>query len=390
MAKKSKGIDVSFEEFNDMISGFSEFGSLIDDSEYANVPDWISTGNYTLNALISGDIFRGVPAGKITVFSGEEATGKTFLSLNVAKQAQLKDYMVFWIDTESALTKELTDRFDINPKRFRYDVFGVVSEVITFVKKTTNHFLQLKKEGKNPPKIIFVLDSLGNLSTDKETSDSLDGNLKKDMTRAQEIKRMFRVLTTEVAKIQAPFVIINHVYEMVGSFIPMKTQAGGSGVKYNSSVTVNLSKAKLKETSGKQVGVTVTCKLDKARFTIPSEPKKIQIHFLKGMNPFIGLESFITPEVAEKIGFGPGKLSPATSKYTHDSKEFPSYWVNFETNKNVKKQMIYNTEYFTQEKLEIINEEAKKQLTYGLDDLNVSELVEEDNNEIENSINETE
>ncbi len=372
---KSKEI-ISFEDFNKELDKISEYGSILEDSEFARVEDWISTGNYTLNALISGSIFKGVPTGRFTVFSGPEASGKTFLGLNTALQAQKKGYNIIWIDTESALDIDTIKRFGIDPKKFRYEVLSSVTDVITYVKRITSILKEGKKNKKGYPKIMFVLDSLGNLSTSKEISDSESGNEKVDMTRAKEIKKMFRVLTTEIGILQLPFIVINHVYDSIG-FISQTVQGGGSGLKYAGSIIVVLSKAQMKENDGSKVGVIVTAKLQKARFTIPAVPKKIQIHFLKGMNPYVGLETFINENNMDLVGFAPGKGKD--NKLTEfDRKEFPSVWYDFKQNKNVKKKDVYNETYFTQEVLEIIDKQAQKELTYAFDtnDVEIEKIVD--------------
>jgi hypothetical protein len=157
-----------------------------------------------------------------------------------------------------------------------------------------------------------------------------------------------------------------------------------SGVTYNSSITVNLSKAQMKDSTGQKVGVTVTCKLDKARFTVPGFNKKIQIHFYKGMNPYIGLESFMNENTFDELGFGPGKISGG--EYTYDGKDLPSFFAVKETGKNIKRNDAYTSKFFTPERLEVINKLAYQQLSYkNAQDL---ENIEEMNDEIEVEENE--
>jgi hypothetical protein len=158
---------------------------------------------------------------------------------------------------------------------------------------------------------MFVIDSLGNLATEKEVADAITGSDKRDMTKQQNLRSMFRVIGTDLAELKIPLVMTNHTYQAVGSYIPMEIQSGGGGSIYNASVILNLGKAQLKDGDAEaqsqgvqKTGIIVTSKPAKNRFARP-HPIKFHISFYKGMNPYVGLENFVSWELC---GIGRGRL----------------------------------------------------------------------------------
>jgi RecA/RadA recombinase len=184
--------------------GSAEFGGFID------------TGSYILNALLSGSIFGGVSDNKITAFAGESAVGKSFFVLGIVRAFLDKNptAIVVYYDTEAAVTKKMMSERGIDVERV------IIAEPDT-IQKFKTHALKLieayeKTSESERPKMMFVLDSLGMLSTSKEMEDSLDGKDTRDMTKSQVIKAAFRVLTLKLAKVKVPMLVTNHVYEVVG------------------------------------------------------------------------------------------------------------------------------------------------------------------------------
>ncbi len=381
MKKSNSGI-FDFRQLSKNIDSFSELGGILCDGKYGEVTEWIQTGNYALNGLISGDIFKGIPAGKITVFSGPSQTGKTFLALNCAREAQLMGYDIIWLDSENAFDKNSAIiNFLIDPNKFRHEIVNTIEEVSSYCKKLTELLKEKKKEGFEIPKIMIVLDSIGNLSTEKEVTDVLDANQKADMTRAKGIKRFFRVMTSECAKLNIPMVCINHVYANIGSFFGGNIQSGGSGVEYLASINVELSKSQIKESEtakSNKIGIQVTCKLAKARFSAPYKPIKFQILFNKGMNKYIGLECFLDEESYEKIGYGPGKFVKTSNSYKYSDTIPSKYWSDKE-GINYSYKDIYCSSFFTEERLKELNELiVKDKLSYKGAELDKVSVIEED------------
>jgi RecA/RadA recombinase len=193
----------------------------------AEFSGYIDTGCYILNAILSGSLYGGVPDNKITAFAGESATGKTFFVLGIVRAFLDKNSngVVVYYDTEAAVTKTMMESRGIDTSRV------IIAEPDTIQKFKTHALKLLDAYGKQPedtrPPMMFVLDSLGLLSTTKEMEDSLEGKDVRDMTKSQVIKAAFRVLTLKLAKVKVPMLITNHVYDVVGSYVPTKDIGGG-------------------------------------------------------------------------------------------------------------------------------------------------------------------
>lgn len=380
--------DSFFGELNNLLDNFEDsYGCLMNDESYIPIRDYIDTGSYMLNSLISGDIFKGVPSGKIVQFAGEEATGKTYLALNICKNAILKSgYSVIYFDSENAIDYEQLSGFGLTGNKFRHQLVNSVEQLATMCKQVTNSILE--RGDKEPPKILIVIDSIGNLSTTKEISDVLSGQEKEDMTRPKRLKKLFRVLTTDFARTQIPCILVNHVYSNTSGFIGGNIIGGGTGTKYNSSIIVELGKAQLKD-GDLRTGTLVTCKLSKSRTTTIGVKKKFIISFKKSLNRFIGLQTFANDdktllEIYEKVGIGIGKInkdgsfSPASIKKLEEFTK-TGYVVD---GKNVKLGEFFSEATWTYERLEKINEFAKRQLTFGGEDNEIE--IENDDSDFEN------
>lgn len=215
--------------FRELVDSIKDENTAIaaDGNSSAEFSGFIDTGSYMLNAVLSGSIYGGVPDNKITAFAGESATGKSYFVLGVVKSflEQNKSAGVVYYDTEAAITKEMMESRGIDTNRV------IISEPDT-IQKFKTHALKMldayekQPEDKRPP-MMFVLDSLGLLSTTKEMEDSLEGKDTRDMTKAQTIKAAFRVLTLKLAKVKVPMLVTNHVYSVIGSHVPTKDIGGG-------------------------------------------------------------------------------------------------------------------------------------------------------------------
>ena len=185
----------------------------------------IDTGSYILNAAISGSIYGGVPDNKITAFAGESATGKTFFVLGILKQFldANKEGGVIYFDTEAAVTKSMMEDRGIDSSR----VAIVEPSSIEEFRTTATRILTSYLEDKEQPPMMMVLDSLGMLSSNKELEDTESGKNARDMTKAQLLRGTFRVLSLKLAKAKVPLLVTNHVYDVVGSYVPMKEISGG-------------------------------------------------------------------------------------------------------------------------------------------------------------------
>ena len=340
-----------------------ETGSILTENSFSEVDDWIPTGNYLLNAQLSGTLFGGIPNTRSLGLMGDPGTGKSFVCLNVAREAQKKGYDVIYCDTEGAIDKSSAIKFGIDPDKVRYQPIKTVTEFQTFV----TNLLELVKKSKDDgaePKIILILDSLGMLSTDKELNDAITGKNAADMgAKAKELRKLFRVITLDLTAAKIPLVCTNHVYAG-GGFFPTKESSGGDGPIFAMSVISFLSKAQLKEgNSTTKTGIIVTSNLKKSRFTIP-EPVKFHISFANGMNPYVGLQDFISWEAC---GIGKGKLEEKVDSKGNKEMVFtPSdspqaRWAVKHLGKTITSSQLFTPEIFTQEVLEQLDNNVIKQ-----------------------------
>lgn len=290
MAKEK---EFTFDDLNASLSKTSLHGEVMDKSVFSKIDEYIGTGNYLLNACISGSIFGGVPNNRSVCYAGPSGTGKTFLVLNNIRVATKMGYTIIFYDSETAVDTELIKKFGIDPAKLRYEPCNTVQEFRTSITTLTKTISEQKRKGLKVPKVMVCLDSLGNLASQKEIDDALSGSEKADMTRAKTIKSLFRILGTQLAECKIPFIFTNHTYSGQ-SFIPIVTAGGGTGPEYFASIILFLRKAQYKEGQVKS-GIIMTATPNKNRFAKPT-PVKVIIHFDKGMNQFMGLHEFISWE----------------------------------------------------------------------------------------------
>ena len=304
MAKK-KGMSVTDtgNSVFDLINSIDDSAEIIAESKTAVIADYIDTGSYILNAAMTGSLFKGVPTGRVTTLAGPSGCGKTYLALSICRRAQKKGYTPIYLDSEAAIDKESVERLGCDTRNFVIKQVSTISEVSTFI---ANLCLKLKEmPEENRPKFILVLDSLGNLTSTKELTDTIEANNKRDMTKQQEIKAMFRTNATPLGQLGIPFIVNSHIYQTQDLF-SKQVVSGGTGIQYNSSVTIMMNTAKLDDKESDKVaegkvgeftktGVLVSATPAKSRFTIPQKVK-FQIPFFKSPNPYVGLEPYLTWE----------------------------------------------------------------------------------------------
>lgn len=323
----------------------NDFAAAVADGTDADITGYTNTGSYALNALLSGSIFGGMPNNKVTALAGEPSTGKTFYALNVAKQF-LEDNPeggVFYFESESAVTKQMMESRGVDTSRMFLVPVTTIQEFRTQAVKVLDAYLEESEKDRKP--MLMVLDSLGMLSTEKEVNDIADGKDTRDMTRAQLIRGAFRVLTLKLGRAKVPMLITNHVYDVVGSYIPTKKMGGGSGLEYAASTIIFLSKKKQKQ-GDEHVGNIITTKLQKSRQTIENKKVETLLYFDRGLDKYFGLlqiaeDSGLVKKVANKYEFADG------------TKAFENAIV-----KNPEK-------FFSEELLTQIDEVCKKEFLYG-------------------------
>jgi RecA/RadA recombinase len=268
----------------------NEYASIVDDGVTSgDVNSYIDTGSFLFNALLSGSVFGGLPSNKITALAGESATGKTYFALGMVKHFldSNPDAGVLYFESESAIPKELIIQRGIDPTRMVILPVVTIQEFRTQTIKILDMYLA---ENEQKP-MMFVLDSMGNLSTTKELEDTAAGSDTRDMTRAQIIKAAFRVLTLKLGRANVPLIVTNHTYDVIGSFFPTKEMGGGSGLKYAASSIIYLSKKKEKDGT-EVIGNIIHCKNQKSRLTIENKMVDVRLGYQSGIDRYYGLLEF--------------------------------------------------------------------------------------------------
>ena len=210
----------------------NEYASLVSDGVAAgDIESFVDTGSYIVNAVVSGSIFGGIPSNKITALAGESGTGKTFFCLSIVKHFldTDPDAGVIYFETESAISKQMIESRDIDSNRMVIFPVDTIEEFRTQAVRIIDKFMEQPKETRKP--LMFVLDSLGMLATNKEVQDATDDKQVRDMTKSQLIKSCFRILTLKMGKANIPMLVTNHTYDVIGSYVPTKEMGGGSGLQ---------------------------------------------------------------------------------------------------------------------------------------------------------------
>lgn len=298
--------------------------------------DWISTGNYTLNYLISGDFNRGVPLGKVSVFAGESGSGKSFIcSGNLVRNAQQMGCQVVLFDSENALDEEWLKALgvDTDPDKLLKigvsmidDVAKAMSEVVKDYKANYGDL-----EYDEMPKMLFVIDSLGMLLTPTDVDQFNKGDMKGDLGRKPKaLTALVRNMVNQLAPYPIGLVATNHTYASQDMFDPDDKISGGQGFIYASSIVVAMRKLKLKEDAdGNKVsdvmGIRSACKVMKSRYSKPFESVQVKIPYESGMDPYSGLlEMFESKGILVKTGNKLEYTSPVTGEVI---KEFRKGWT---------------------------------------------------------------
>ena len=319
---------------------YTKLASDISDSQSC-----IDTGSLVFNGLVSGSIFGGVASNKITAIAGESSTGKTFFALAVAKNFldNNPDAYVLYFDTESSITRALLDSRNIDTKRFVVINVVTIEEFRSKALRAVDIYLKTNIEDRKP--CMFVLDSLGMLSTEKEITDALNDKQVRDMTKSQLVKGAFRMLTLKLGQANIPLIVTNHTYDVIGSYVPTKEMGGGSGLKYAASTIIYLTKKK--EKSEKEVvGNIIKAKTAKSRLSKENQEVNIRLYYdERGLDKYYGLL---------ELGEIAGLWKNVAGRYQINGKKIYG------------KEILRNpTEYFTDDIMEQLDGIAKSVFSYG-------------------------
>ena len=306
---------------------------------------FVDTGSFIFNALVSGSINGGISGNKITAIAGESSTGKTFFALAVVRSFLERNpsAIVVYYDTESAITRALLEERGIDTSRVVVMNIVTIEQFRTKALQCVDKYLKIPEEDRQP--MMFVLDSLGMLSTEKEIGDALDDKQVKDMTKPQLVKGAFRMLTLKLGRAHVPLIVTNHTYDVIGSYMPTKEMGGGSGLKYAASTIIYLSKKKEKD--GKEiVGNIIKAKTAKSRLSKENQEVEIRLYYdERGLDQYYGLL---------ELGELGGMWKNVAGRYEMDGK------------KVYAKEILKNPEkYFTPEVMEKLDVIAQGVFSYG-------------------------
>lgn len=325
----------------------NEYAALVSDGVAAgDVETFVDTGSFIFNALVSGSLFGGIPSNKITAIAGESGTGKTFFCLSIVRNFlnTNPDAGVIYFETESALSKNMIESRKIDSKRMVIFPVDTIEEFRTQAVRIIDKYKEQPKEERKP--LMFVLDSLGMLSTNKEVQDAADDKNVRDMTKAQLIKSVFRILTLKLSKANIPMLVTNHTYDVIGSYVPQKEMGGGSGLKYSASTIIYLSKKKEKDGTD-LVGNIIKCEAKKSRLTREGSKVETRLFFdERGLEKYYGML-----ELGERAGI----WKNVAGRYEINGK------------KVFGKEILKTPEqYFTDEVMAKLGEQAAVEFLYGV------------------------
>jgi len=339
---------------NEIGGEYTQIAEDIDENE-----SFVDTGSYIFNALVSGSIFGGVSGDKITAIAGESSTGKTFFSLAVVKNFldTNPDAYCLYFDTEAAINKSMLYARGIDLKRVVVVNVVTVEEFRTKALKAVDIYMKKPEADRKP--CMFVLDSLGMLSTEKELSDTLAGKQVRDMTKSQLLKGTFRMLTLKLGQSKIPMLVTNHTYDVIGAYVPTKEMGGGSGLKYAASTIIHLSKKKEKDGT-EVVGNIIKAKAAKSRLSKENTQVEVRLYYdERGLDRYYGLlelgeKGGLWKNVAGRYDLGNGKKVYAKAILKEPEK------------------------YFTTGVMDKLEAVARKQFSYGNQDtLTLGEELED-------------
>ena len=295
---KAKAVKKKDDEFNQ----FDFFNKLKTGNEYADknieivTNDFIDTGSYAFNGVLTGDMTKGFPINRISMLAGEQQVGKSFLAqFSFCRNLVEKGYFIYLVDSEGTLTDEMVQSFGLKEEQYKI----LPQDIVENLRVELNNILNIIEEKVNDKKfkgkfkVAFVLDSQGQLDTLKSRKDTDAGKNTSDLTLQKELKKMYKNVTKRMAMLDIPFLITNHVYADNMSFIPRTIVSGGQGGLYASSIIVHLRKKQYKEGKVRK-GTILVAKTYKNRFCIDGIEASIYLDFEKGLNRWYGMHLYAT------------------------------------------------------------------------------------------------
>lgn len=263
------------------------------------IDEWISSNSYALNALIGGSIFKGIPNNRSVMFAGIEAVGKSLFTKFICVQAMNMNYHPVYFDTEGAVDEDTFIEsgkvkgvdYDILPVKTIDDLRVQMYKIIDSYKEYYDSLTE--EEYASREKILLVIDSIGMLTSAGNIKNLEKGEVKRDMSKQQSLRELFRDVTMDLGRLKIPLIPVNHVYETIDPYGEKFKVSGGGGARYGASSIITLAKKKARDKDKKQIGVIITATAAKSRFVREGSKVEIYLDFQKGLQPYYGLDQFL-------------------------------------------------------------------------------------------------
>lgn len=340
------------------------------------ITDYLDMGSYMLNAQVSGSIFKGLPVGKSLVLAGKKGTGKTFIALTIAREAQRKfGSDIFWIDTEGAMDTSTMEGLGIDVSQKKSEVVIYPPENIEETSTIVYNVLDNVK-GDKPSEAIIVVDSVSMTTTVAENKNVKEGDVKRDLSYQRELKKLFKTTINKARYKKVSMIFVSHIYDNIGGYGDIYKITGGESHQYSASTVLVFSKAKLKKEDDpnydpsqeddfenvKHSGVMIKSTPDKSRFS-KAIPIELQLSWSRGLNRWYGLKDFIRDDDLDYLGFGPGSYSGPKNKrvFKPGSVKGAVRWGIKSKEKNFSNKDFYKAHkyIFTDDVLEKLDERIK-------------------------------
>jgi RecA/RadA recombinase len=307
--------------------------AILSDSKFFKKKDMIPTSVPIINVALSGRLDGGLTPG-ITMWAGPSKHFKTAFSLLMAKSYMDKyeDAALLFYDSEFGTPQSYFDTFGIDTKR-------VVHTPLTDVEQLKFDIMQQLQNVERGDHLIIVIDSIGNLASKKEVEDALEGKSAADMTRAKQMKSLFRMVTPHLNLKDIPLVVVNHTYMEIGMF-PKAIVGGGTGAMYSADNVYILGRQQEKEGT-EIVGYNFIINVEKSRYVKEKSKIPVSVSFDGGLSKWSGLLDLAleSKHVVKPSNGWYAKCDPETGevedkKYRIKETDSKDFWLSILTSKS--------------------------------------------------------
>ena len=254
---------------------------VLNKSKFFNKKDMIQTTVPMINVALSGSLEGGLTPG-LTVFAGPSKHFKTAFSLLLAKSYldKYEDAIVLFYDSEFGSPQSYFDSFGIDTNR-------VLHTPITDIEQLKFDAMSQINNIERGDHVIIIIDSVGNLASKKEVEDALEGKSVADMTRAKQMKSLFRMVTPHLTIKDIPMIVVNHTYSEMGLF-PKQIVSGGTGIYYSADNIFIIGRQQEKDGTD-IIGYNFIINVEKSRFVREKSKIPVEVTFEGGISTWSGL-----------------------------------------------------------------------------------------------------